>query len=117
MIWLPFVTIALIPIGYSLCHVNTPGFLENFMGNWAATMIGAVVGIPIALWMSRRQQREQERKDQETQQQEVIARKAKILNLIRSELQYNRDQLMENKTETKGVIQRVVFVGQVRDSL
>jgi hypothetical protein len=113
VIWLPIITIALLPIGYSLCHVGTPGFLENFMGNWAATMIGAVIGIPIALWLSRRQQREQEKRELETQQQEAVARKAKILNLIRSELQYNRDQLMESKTETN----HVVFINGLKDEL
>jgi hypothetical protein len=48
------------------------------MGNWAATMIGVILGIPIALEISRRQQAAESKQ-----------RETKILILLHNELQHN----------------------------
>jgi hypothetical protein len=117
LVWLAVITVFVIPILYSLANINSPGFLENFIGNWAATMIGVVVGIPIALWLSRLQQKEQERKEQEREKQEALARKSKILKLIKKELEYNRDQLLASRIEVDGVPKRVVFLEGLKDEL
>jgi uncharacterized membrane protein len=73
--WLVVAIVFVVPILYSLANINSPGFLENFIGNWAATMIGVIVGIPIALWLSRSQQKEQERKEQEKKRARSVSEK------------------------------------------
>ena len=88
-----FVIVSIIPIWYSFSHIADCQFLDNLMGNWFATMIGVIVGIPIALAIDRWQRQIQEKKEREAQEQEVLVRKAKILALVRGELEYNRDVL------------------------
>jgi hypothetical protein len=109
------VIIAVIPALYFLTHIADSEFLDNSMGNWFATMTGVIVGIPIALWLSRRQQKEQEKKEQEAREREALVRKTKILRLVKTELEHNRDQLLASKEE--GVTQRVVFVNGLKDEL
>jgi hypothetical protein len=87
------------------------------MGNWAATMIGVIVGVPIALWLGSFQQMEQERKERNKNELEALARKSKILKLIKKELEYNREQLLAAKIEVDGVPKRVVFLEGLKDEL
>jgi hypothetical protein len=53
-------------------------FCQDFASNALATFLGAIVGIPIALWLSRYQEKAVERE-----------RKSKILHLLREELREN----------------------------
>lgn len=57
-------------------------FRDNFLGNWLATLSGAILSIPIALWISSLQQR-----------CEGSTRKIMILSLIRDELEVNHQVL------------------------
>ena len=50
-------------------------FWQNFASNALATFLGAIVGIPIALWLSRHQEKIAKKE-----------RKSKILHLLREEL-------------------------------
>ena len=115
------VIIAVIPALYFLTHITDSEFLDNSMGNWFATMTGVIVGIPIALWLSRRQQKEQEKKEQEAQEREASARKARILALLKEELEYNRDQLLAGEVENDRAVlvdgERQVLVHGLKDEL
>ena len=117
LMWVMIVIIAVISVLYFLTHITDSEFLDNSMGNCFATMTGVIVGIPIALWLSRRQQKEQEKKEQEAREREASIRKTKILRLVKTELEYNRDQLLAGKEETDGVTKRVVFVNGLKDEL
>ena len=50
-------------------------FWQDFVSNALATFFGAIVGIPIAIWLSKHQEKIAEKE-----------RKRKILNLLRGEL-------------------------------
>ncbi len=66
-------------------------FWQNFVSNALATFVGAVVGIPIALWLNRHQEKSSEKE-----------RKEKILRLLQEELTINLGHLSEwNKTRHK----------------
>jgi hypothetical protein len=65
-------------------------FWSEFISNGAATLFGAIVGIPIALWLSRFQSSIEQR-----------ARKSKILTLLEEELLGNMDVLAEWKQNPK----------------
>lgn len=54
------------------------GFWQDFASNGLATLLGAIFGIPIALWLSRYQEYKIERE-----------RKEKILVILWEELRYN----------------------------
>ncbi len=53
-------------------------FWRDFLSNGAATLLGAIIGIPIALWLSKFQQNKEE-----------LKRKNKILRLLKEELLVN----------------------------
>ena len=57
-------------------------FWQAFVSNAAATLVGVVLGIPIALWISRHQAKTEEKE-----------RKKKILTLLYDELLADRDVL------------------------
>ena len=66
-------------------------FWQNFVSNALATFLGAIIGIPIALGLSRHQEKTSEKE-----------RKTKILGLLREELLANLTQLSGwNKSKDK----------------
>jgi hypothetical protein len=78
------------------CLPSSP-LRDNFLGDALATVIGAIIGIPIALWLGRRQQKEQEERERQAEQRESAERKAKILRLIKRELEHNREHIIEDE--------------------
>jgi hypothetical protein len=120
LVWIVTVVLAVIPIGYFLSHICDKAFVPSTMGNWFATVIGVVVGIPIALGLSRWQEKEQERREQSTREEEASTRKAEILRLIQTELKHNYDQIegstirAENGSKTNN---REVFIEGLKDEL
>jgi hypothetical protein len=109
--------VAIIPVAYFFSHWTDSQFLDNAMGNWFATVIGVMVGIPIALEINRRQQAAQEKKEREVQGQEETAHKAKILKLVGKELEYNRAALLARQPNKDGETQRKVLVNRLKDEL
>jgi hypothetical protein len=105
--------LATIPTVYLLWRIRDPEFIDSAMGNWFATMIGALVGIGIALELYRWQ----EGQGHKARRLEERDHTAKILALIREELIYNRDQLLSSKVEADGHPKRVVFAGGLKDEL
>ena len=65
-------------------------FLVDFLANAVATIIGLIVGIPIALWINRRQQQSVQEIEDLRIRGESLSRKTKILQLVRAELRFNR---------------------------
>jgi hypothetical protein len=55
---------------------------QNFLGNFLATMLGAIVGIPIAIWLSNKQRHVED-----------SIQKAKIVPMLREELLVNMAHL------------------------
>jgi hypothetical protein len=79
------------PLWQSVPLWSIEAFRLSFLGNWAATMIGALVGIPISLILERWWQSEREHIEQKRSAKAQAAREAFVLNAIRDELQMNRD--------------------------
>ncbi|HNS61118.1 MAG TPA: hypothetical protein PKK96_08955 [Anaerolineales bacterium] len=75
-------------------------FWKNLLLNSLATFAGAFFGIPIALWINRSQQKASESNKQRNIQIEASARRAKILQLIKDELVWNKS-LLEGIHESK----------------
>ena len=111
------VVVALIPTVYTLRRAADSQFRDDFMSNWFATMIGVIVGIPIALELDRRQREAQERREQKARKQEELARKAKILELLKGELGYNREALLGRQVARGQETERVVLVDRLKDEL
>jgi len=83
-------------------------FLDSAMGNWFATTVGLIVGIPIAFWINGNQRHIQERSEQAAKSAQESkehaakeeynrARKREILELVFEELQYNYNFIKESQ--------------------
>ncbi len=90
LIWL---LVFIFPIGYSFFHSPDPQFRDNFLGNWAAATLGVILGIPIAIALSRWQQREQDKRQQDDKQRQQLEHQRKILEILRFELIENQEVL------------------------
>jgi predicted membrane-bound spermidine synthase len=55
--------LASVPALYFLYHVKDPTFRDAAMGNWFATAMGVIVGVPVALWIARKQARQSEQSE------------------------------------------------------
>jgi len=106
-----------IPVAYAFWRINDIQFRDSFMGNWFATMIGVMVGIPIALEINRRQRKVQERTEKVVREREQLARTAKILKLVKKELTHNREALVGRQQTEDGTSQRVVSTNRLKDEL
>lgn len=115
--WLVIGIFAIVPTGYFFARIADKEFRDSAMGNWFATMVGAIVGILIALEINRRQQEVQEKKEQEDKRQERLTRKTKILNQVKRELESNRQGLADRLPIEDGVARRVVPVDRLKDEL
>lgn len=83
------------------------------MGNWFATMIGALAGIGIALGLNKRQ----EGQEKEVLKHEEENRKIKILTLIKEELEYNRSAISSRQPLQPDDIYRNVPSERLKDEL
>jgi hypothetical protein len=80
-------------------------------------MFGAIIGIPIALALNRKQQKEQEEIEQQAKNQEASERKAKILKLVKEELEHNRDHIRKSQEDPNGVSEGVIHPNGLKDEL
>jgi hypothetical protein len=64
-------------------------FWKNFLSNALATFVGAIIGIPVALWLNQIQQNTLEKSEKEKTDLETSSRKKKLLNLIKDELEFD----------------------------
>ena len=87
------------------------------MGNLFATITGVVVGIPIALEISRQQQAAEHARDTERQEQEENQRKHRVLSLLRSELLSNKCDVLDRSKAVASGGKREVHVNTLRDEM
>lgn len=110
------VALAAIPVAYSVAHIFDDMYRNSFFGNWAATVIGVIVGIPIALELNRREIAADAERSAASRQREERQRRSKILGLLRTELVYNREQLAARQAG-EGRPKRQVLVPGLKDEL
>ena len=116
-LWLLVTAIVLWAVVYFLLHFGSSSFQEGAMGNLFATIIGVVVGIPIALEISRRQQAAEHARNTERMEQEELQRKHKVLSLLRSELLSNKSDLLDRSKDVASGGKREVLVNTLRDEM
>ena len=90
---LPFLILFLIPATYSLSRAGNQNYWDGAIGNWLATMLGVIGGIPIALEVNRFIT---EIDDQKKRKVEKDKEKA-ILLLVKEELDFNLSRLNDRK--------------------
>lgn len=108
--------LAAIPVIYSLGHLFDKAYRDSFLGNWAATVIGVVVGIPIALELNRHEIAAEARRAAEAKLLEENQRRSKILGLLRAELVQDRDQL-KSCQPAGAASKRTVLLPGLKDEL
>ncbi len=87
------------------------------MGNLFATIVGVLVGVPIALELNRRQQAAAQAITNAERTANEKQRKTKILTLLRSELTMNKKQVLEMRSPMESGGVRGVSVGSLNDQL
>lgn len=70
-------------------------FLDGLYGSWFATIMGLAAGVPIGLWINYRQQLVSENLQKTAQAKISRDHTIKVLNVIKSELVFNRDILTD----------------------
>ena len=115
--WLIVAAIALWSVLYFIAHFGSQGFVESAMGNLFATILGVLVGLPIALQVSRYQQSAAQAAAVLEKTSEVAARRRKVLRLLREELQKNIDGLTERIAPIAQGGKRLVFTHSLRNQL
>jgi hypothetical protein len=106
-IYAVMILLAVIPAVFFFARLNDQAFLDSTMGNWFATMIGVVLGIPIALGLSRWQQRQQEQQERTARARETADHRTRVLHVIKNELQFNLERLATSRKgngERKGKV-------------
>jgi len=100
-----------------ITYLSRKEVLDGFLGNLFATLIGIVVGIPIALAINRKQQRTIESKAEEQRYRDEAERKKKILNLVKTELEFNKNSLIDRQSQEHQTEQRTVLLPPLKDEL
>jgi len=94
--WLLFIALVMVAIGYSIYRGNSQAYWDGAVGNWLATLLGIIAGVPIALAIER--QRAAGEEQQRIAEQRVRA--IKVSFLIRDELAYDSNRLAERLKST-----------------
>jgi hypothetical protein len=106
--WIFVIVIGGWSVVYFVHYYSDSNYLDGAMANLFATILGIVVGIPIALEINRRQQIDQDATALLVKQREEVNRKERVLTLIRSELESNRiDVLARGKPIDSGGVREV----------
>ena len=89
--WLVFAVFALAAIGYSVFRRASLGYWDGAIGNWLATLLGIIAGVPIALAIERQRISHEEQAHVAEHREHAI----KVSFLIRDKLVYNSNRLTE----------------------
>jgi len=128
LLWVIVVALGISPVAYFLLRITVlpisaitqlpqdQTFLDSAIGNWFATMVGLVAGVPIGLWINRKQQEEQEKSQKQEQAKKSKERKIKILNMTKNELSFNRDILVDFVND-QGQQPGTIYVTGMKDVL
>lgn len=117
VLWLPVLAVAAWSLLFFLQHFPSTSFQEGAMGNLFATILGLVVGIPIALELNRQQQYAQNIAATATRMAEEAQRKGKVLSLIQSELCRNQEEIICRRKPIESGGKREVHIGGLRDEM
>lgn len=104
-------------LAYFVAHFQSASFTEGAMGNLFATILGVLVGVPIALELSRRQQAAAYATSRVERHEYEAARKRKVLALLRSELSLNLDNIRKCRVPIDTGGKRDVYTQSLRDQL
>jgi hypothetical protein len=105
LLWILIAAAIIVPIVYFVAHWSDQSFRDSALGNWFATVLGVIVGIPIALEINRRQQLAQDNRMSKDRENEELTRKNKILTLVKKELEFNLDILGNRQSQKASVTQ------------
>lgn len=117
LMWLAVAAIAAWSLWYFVQHFPSATFQEGAMGNLFATILGVVVGIPIALEISRRQQNAQIQVAEFDRHEEETKRKRKVLTLLRGELLQNWEDIQAKRKPIEIGGKRQVRTNSLRDEM
>lgn len=87
------------------------------MGNLFATILGVLVGVPIALEVNRRQHESTLAAALAERRSDELERKRKVLTLLRSELSSNLDGVLKRRAPINSGQKREVYTQSLQDQL
>jgi len=91
--WLLTGVLTAVPVVYAVLHWGDKSFRDSALAGWFGTVVGIVVGVPVALWLTQFQQRAQ----QAAEGVRLIAQRHEELTRLRmrmlEEIRYNLDVL------------------------
>jgi len=87
--WILAAIVTLLPIGYFILRVGHQDFRDAALGNLFATILGIIVGVPIAVEVNRRQEEERTRRNQSRQVSAERLRSRALYHRLREELIHN----------------------------
>lgn len=103
--WLWVLIIICIPVIYALFRITDAQFWDSAMGNLLATILGVIVGIPIALEINRAQQESQRIKEEEQKHKENEAierqKKEEQEETLKTNIQNIYRELIDNQKHLK----------------
>lgn len=111
------VGVALWSIWYFIVHIQSQPFVESATDNLFATILGVLVGLPIALEINQRQQAASEYAAAKDRKDERNSRRRKVLKLLQEELQRNLDGVAERLAPIALDEKRAVFTHSLRNQL
>ncbi len=100
-----------IPILAFLSDTQDKSFLDSAMGNWFATMVGLIAGVPIGLWINKRQQEIQEAEKITLEIKIKYEHKRNVLSLLKEELLLNQEYLIDLIREQEGKPKITILAG------
>lgn len=93
ILWLLTIVLIAAPVGYVALHWSTQTIREAALTGWFGTVIGVVVGVPVALWLVRMQQRAQSATETARQLKEHQEALALLRLRVLDEVVFNLDQV------------------------
>ena len=98
------VMFVLVPLVYFFVRLSDPVFRDGTMGNWFASIVGVLVGVPIALWLDRSISSRREKQEHQRQQILEKERKKQFVQMLRDSLIKNRGLLEQIERELRPTV-------------
>lgn len=97
--WLPPVLLCAIAIYYSIYRYSSETYWDGAIGNWLATLLGIIVGAPVALFMERKRE-DSVLKTKKEEEKNILK---SILTLIDKKLSENQE-MISSRLQLEGEI-------------
>ena len=91
--WITVLGLVAIPLAYVSVHHADPGFMSSTMGNWFATVVGIIAGVPVGVEVTRRIRLDEEAVAREREAEERRKTQKAHLASLRFEIIHNQYQL------------------------